>query len=243
MKAVAVVGFRGSGKTTLASMLIAELRRRGYRVAVVKHAKSGISPLAKDSGRLLEAGAERVLALSEGAWEELGRGSQGLSEALAILRGFDFLVAEGFKESFPGVRIAVVRDFGEAEELDDELVVAFASPGAKAVGEVRGKLLLPFSEVGRLADLVEERAFEPPAGLNCGRCRYGSCLSLARAILRGEASPLECTALRGARLEVNGVEVPLNPFVSRILSSLLLAFVRELKGVGEPRVIRVEVRV
>jgi len=35
---ISVVGKSGSGKTTLIEKLIPELKRRGYRVGVVKHA-------------------------------------------------------------------------------------------------------------------------------------------------------------------------------------------------------------
>ena len=38
MKVVGFAGFSGSGKTTLVEQLIPELRLRGLRVSVVKHA-------------------------------------------------------------------------------------------------------------------------------------------------------------------------------------------------------------
>ncbi len=49
----------GSGKTTLIEKLVAELKRRGYRIAVVKHHAhtTPIDGRGKDSWRFAEAGA------------------------------------------------------------------------------------------------------------------------------------------------------------------------------------------
>jgi len=62
MKVIAVAGRSGAGKTTLIRRLIAELRRRGWSAAVVKHCGSGfnLGGKDKDSSLYFRAGAEAV---------------------------------------------------------------------------------------------------------------------------------------------------------------------------------------
>ena len=38
---VSIVGYSGSGKTTLVEKMIPELKRRGWRVATIKHNRHG----------------------------------------------------------------------------------------------------------------------------------------------------------------------------------------------------------
>ncbi len=236
MKGVAVIGFKKSGKTTVAEALIRELAGRGYRVAAVKHAHGGLTLPEADSTRLLEAGAREVVAVSPGLTEHLARRDRELWEALSLLRGYDYVVVEGFKSRFPGMRIVAARTVEEALKFKGPLVLAYSGPVARL--EPRPELPAPVvdavSEAGRLADLVEERAFEVPPALDCGFCRYKSCIGLATAIARGEATIKECTVLSSrVRLVVDGEEIALNPFVQDILANVLGGIVATLKGVPE----------
>lgn len=244
VRAVAVIGFKGSGKTTVASYIVGELKRRGLRVAAVKHAHGGISVNDEDSGRLFGAGADRVIAVSDDVVEEYRRSRASLWEVISQLRGFDFAVFEGFKSEFPGVRLAVARNVEEARELLTPLTVAITGRVAK---EDHSGLPVPVfdleSEGERLVDFLLEKAFEPLPGLNCGFCRYGSCVTLAEAIARGEAGHGECTVLSSkVKLLVDGKPVELNPFVQDVFRNVVFALVGSLKGVGSSPS-RVELRV
>jgi molybdopterin-guanine dinucleotide biosynthesis protein B len=232
VKAVAVVGFKGSGKTALATKLVRILSSRGYRVAALKHAHVGLTLCPTDSAKLFEAGAVVALAVSQEAVETLERRSLTLSEALSLLRSYDFLVAEGFKESFPGVRVAVVRSGEELEKLMHPLTIAAYAPS----GGVASTSVPTYGsgEEEKLADLIEEKAFEPPAGLNCGSCRYGNCIALAAAVLKGEATVRDCAVLGSkVRVFVNGKPIELNPFVQNLFKKVITAIVSTLKGVPE----------
>ena len=59
---IGVAGWKNSGKTTLIVRLVTELRRRGYRVATVKHAHHDfdIDKPGADSFRHRQAGAMEV---------------------------------------------------------------------------------------------------------------------------------------------------------------------------------------
>ena len=63
---VSIVGRSNTGKTTLIEKLIPELRRRGYRVATIKHNIHGfdIDHEGKDSWRHKKAGARLTVIAS-----------------------------------------------------------------------------------------------------------------------------------------------------------------------------------
>ena len=65
---VSIVGKSDSGKTTLIEKLIAELTRRGFRVATIKHNRHGfdIDHEGKDSWRHKRAGAVATVVASPG---------------------------------------------------------------------------------------------------------------------------------------------------------------------------------
>jgi molybdopterin-guanine dinucleotide biosynthesis protein MobB len=96
---LAVCGYSGSGKTTLLEQLVPRLRRRGLRVAVLKHDAHGISvdTRGKDSDRIFRAGADVVISAPG---EELWRCHQEdrLAEVLALLLAYhDLVLVEGYK--------------------------------------------------------------------------------------------------------------------------------------------------
>jgi molybdopterin-guanine dinucleotide biosynthesis protein MobB len=97
MKAIAVVGTKKTGKTTVVTALVKSLSRYG-RVGTIKN-MAGHSINRGDTGRHFQAGAEVVIGLGEGQLR-LKRGGS-LHSALAELQeeGMDFAVVEGFKQS------------------------------------------------------------------------------------------------------------------------------------------------
>ena len=68
MRLIAVVGPGGTGKTSLIELLVAELKRRGLSVGVIKHCSRGftLDHQGKDSWRLKEAGSDGVGLVSPG---------------------------------------------------------------------------------------------------------------------------------------------------------------------------------
>ncbi|OGO42916.1 MAG: molybdopterin-guanine dinucleotide biosynthesis protein B, partial [Chloroflexi bacterium RBG_16_58_8] len=56
---ISIVGKSGSGKTTLLESLIAELKKRGHQVAIVKHSHhaNDLDTAAKDTWRFTRAGS------------------------------------------------------------------------------------------------------------------------------------------------------------------------------------------
>jgi molybdopterin molybdotransferase len=101
---VSIVGKSKSGKTVLMEQLIAEFKRRGYKVAAVKHSRGGIEMdhPGKDSWRFAQAGSDAVLVTSPGklAFVRSLDHDLNVEDILPIIgSGFDLVLVEGFKKS------------------------------------------------------------------------------------------------------------------------------------------------
>lgn len=102
--AVSFVAKSGTGKTTLLEKVIAELKKRGWKVGVIKHDahRFDIDHQGKDSHRLTAAGADTMLISSP---EKLAvvkkhRASPPIEELIAdYFSDADIILTEGFKKS------------------------------------------------------------------------------------------------------------------------------------------------
>jgi molybdopterin-guanine dinucleotide biosynthesis protein B len=100
---IGIAGWKNSGKTTLATRLIAELTGRGFRVASVKHAHHAfqIDDGETDSARHRRAGAAQVALVSSRRWaliaELAGAPEPSLEEVIARLDPCDLVIVEGYK--------------------------------------------------------------------------------------------------------------------------------------------------
>lgn len=109
---VGIAGFSGSGKTTLTVGLVAEFKRRGLRVATIKHDVHGfeMDRPGKDSWRHKKAGAAATIVTSPtqiGMVIDTDHDHQPW-ELMALLPGMDLIVVEGFKRA-PLPKIEVFR--------------------------------------------------------------------------------------------------------------------------------------
>ncbi|OGD21653.1 MAG: molybdopterin-guanine dinucleotide biosynthesis protein B [Candidatus Aminicenantes bacterium RBG_16_63_16] len=198
---IGIVGRSQSGKTGLIKGLIPELRKKGLRVAAVKHCPHGftLDLEGKDS------------------WEFMGAGSDGVGmvgpDRVAVIR----------KET-PGRRFSgsAARWFPEADIVLIEGGLAIA--GLKKI-EVLRKGEKPATAAADLLALVSEGPASGPAP----RFRRDEIGAIAGFL---EKSALE--AEPEIRVAVDGLELPLNPFVRTIFENTILGLVGSLKG-GEGR--------
>lgn len=107
-----VVGWSGSGKTSLLEGLVARLAGQGMRVNVVKHSHHDVElePPRKDSARLRMAGAAEVMLASPyrvAILRELrGAREPSLAEHLTRLAPADLTLVEGYKwERMPKLEV------------------------------------------------------------------------------------------------------------------------------------------
>lgn len=101
---VTFVGKSGSGKTTLIEAAVRELKKKGFRVAVVKHAHHGfeMDRPGKDSWRFAQAGSDIVMVSSPGRLAMLEHVEDELDYDQVISRigsEIDIILVEGFKQS------------------------------------------------------------------------------------------------------------------------------------------------
>jgi molybdopterin-guanine dinucleotide biosynthesis protein B len=98
---VSVVGKSGSGKTTFLEKLLPELKRRGYRVATVKHDTHGfdIDHPGKDTWRHAQAGADAVVISSPRRIALIQRldDEMSLDEIARYVQDVDIIITEGYK--------------------------------------------------------------------------------------------------------------------------------------------------
>lgn len=103
---VSIVAKSGTGKTTLLEKMIAELKRRRYRVGVVKHDahKFDIDYEGKDSWRLTKAGADTMLITSPAKVAMVKQHNSDEEPSLintvsTYCTDLDIVLTEGFKRS------------------------------------------------------------------------------------------------------------------------------------------------
>ena len=104
---VPVIGFiaySGTGKTTLLEKLIPELKLRGVRVAMIKHAHHhfDIDKEGKDSYRLRKAGADQMLIASDNRWALMTETPHSSFSLDTLIKKIDtqltdLILVEGFK--------------------------------------------------------------------------------------------------------------------------------------------------
>ena len=198
---ISIVGKSKAGKTTLLEGLIIELKRRGYKVAVIKHAGDDfeLDKVGKDSWRLSQAGSEVVavssphkLAVIRAVGRELG--PRELSGFIGW--DYDLILTEGFRQSsFPKIEV-------HCKEQGEGLLCPLQQLLAIVTDEPLDVDVPQFSrdEIQGLADLIENRL---------------------QAQRRED----------DIELFVNDVPIPLNPFLSTFMAKTLLAMVSALKMV------------
>ena len=119
---VSFVGNSGAGKTTLLEEVVRELKARGYRVAVIKHAHHDfqIDHEGKDSWRFAQAGSDCVVisSLAKVAMVQQCPTEPPLDELVDLVADrVDIVLTEGFHGSGkPQVLVARA-----AQEPDPEL--------------------------------------------------------------------------------------------------------------------------
>jgi molybdopterin-guanine dinucleotide biosynthesis protein B len=156
---VSVVGRSGVGRTTLLEKLIPELKRRGYRVATVKHhAHPGfeVDQPGKDTWRHARAGSEQVVLAAPDRVAAIRYVDHALTLdeiAASIIRDVDIILTEGYRGA-DKPKIEVVRAARGREPLcSPEDLLAIASDVALALGVP----CFDLDDAAGIVDLIEAR--------------------------------------------------------------------------------------
>lgn len=92
----------GTGKTTYLEKLVACLKERGLRIALIKHDAHGfeLDQPGKDSYRLREAGVDTMILSGPDQTVQISRhtaGEPSLKQLLSSIQGVDLILIEGYK--------------------------------------------------------------------------------------------------------------------------------------------------
>ena len=149
----AVSGVKNSGKTTMMEKLIAELSRRGLRVAAIKHDGHDFTPdvPGTDSWRFGQAGACGYAIYSPVRYALVRMTPTDERDFFPVFPEADVILLEGFKDSaYP--KIEVVRA-GNSERpvCDPATLLAVCSDLPLELGDIP---VLGLDDAERAADLI-----------------------------------------------------------------------------------------
>lgn len=159
---ISVVGWHNSGKTTFLEGLIPELKRRGLRVAVIKHARGGfeIDQPGTDTWRLAEAGADLVVISGESGLASIERRQSELPLEEIVSRlppQIDLVITEGYKGA-SAPKIEVMRsDTGAGPIAPPDELLAIVTDG-DLPNEGAPPAFCP-TDVMALADYLQAQGF------------------------------------------------------------------------------------
>jgi molybdopterin-guanine dinucleotide biosynthesis protein B len=229
LKAIGIVGYKDSGKTTLIQALAPELRCRGHKIAAVKHSSHGIDMEGKDTVKLTES-ADQVAFISPTESIALWKGAKVLEDILRYVDA-DIVLLEGFKTEKTFPKIACLKGEPEDRDLFDGLTLCAVGPGDEAQGF--HVPILDSDDIEKIADLVEEGAFKLP-NLNCEACGHETCYGLALEIMAGSKTVEDCVSLHPAvQVTINGQLLPMKPFISDLVRGALVGVLSSLKGFSQ----------
>jgi molybdopterin-guanine dinucleotide biosynthesis protein MobB len=166
---VSVVGKSDSGKTFLICGLVPELKRRGYRVATIKHDVHGfnIDHPGKDSWKHGQAGADTVVISSPQQVAMIEKVAQELTldQVIARITNVDIIISEGYKRNDkPKLEVfrSTVHDSPLCDSGDNLLAIA---------SDVRPELGVPvfaLDDFAGMADLIENKILLAGSEFNAG---------------------------------------------------------------------------
>jgi molybdopterin-guanine dinucleotide biosynthesis protein B len=210
--AVCVVGSKNSGKTTVAREIIAEMTRRGLRVAAAKHSHHNFSfsGEGRDTTLFQDAGARAVLFVGDDQTVCSRRSEEEENLQVALARcapDADVLVAEGWRRSaLPKVLVFLEEEKAKERE--------FPANVKAVVCPVKLDVEAPHFKPGQVSELVDYLL----------------------------AEVLQDTGGMTATIAVDGKYLPAKGFVQQFVASALLGMISSLKGGEDAETIEVSVR-
>ncbi len=252
---IGVVGFKNSGKTFTISYICNKLSNEGYRILPIKHIAHEdftiISNNKKDTTLLYHSCKGTGYVADSGELGIIIRDINvdiiDLSTKIRNIFNYDLIILEGFSRKIIHnsniIKIICIKDKRELENLNIDGIYIPCSL------TLQDKTILKIpEELDKLVYLVKTfikifKTYEKLPRIDCKKCGY-TCWKMAEKIYRGEKSFNDCKTLQeSVKIIVNEIEIPLNEFVRKLCTNIILGLIRSLKGVPENiNNIRIEIR-
>ena len=229
MRIIGIIGYKKSGKTTLALKISNELMKRGYKVAVVKHINEDLDLVNTDTSKYKEI-LTQVAAITPEESAIFFKGKRNLEEIIKYFEA-DIVLIEGFKKEKTFPKIVCLRDESEKTELFDGLQLCTASLTSKDMSSRVSEFnILNDEDIKKIAEIAINKSFKLP-NLDCGKCGYQDCYGLAQEIVKGNKTPDDCPSLEpSTSVKVNGKIISMNPFIAKIIKNTIVGLLSSLKG-------------
>ncbi|MFX0097582.1 MAG: molybdopterin-guanine dinucleotide biosynthesis protein B, partial [Candidatus Hodarchaeota archaeon] len=249
---LAVVGRKNTGKTSLVEFIVSGLNDMGYKVMTAKHVSEkrfSVDSEGTDTWRHREAGANPVFCVSENEIAVIMKRTKDEFSVKDIFRFVtkesDLLILEGFSRWILSdkeiAKIVLVKNNDEyrffCENTKGRILGIYSiNPTGNQIQKIEDAKDDILEKTRRF--LIEEKEVSDILSrlpmLDCGKCGFDSCLNFAREIHNGKAKIEDCSVVSAkeelsARIEVNGKEIPLQPFVSKIIYNTVAGMVSSLK--------------
>jgi molybdopterin-guanine dinucleotide biosynthesis protein B len=209
---ISIVGKSHSGKTTLLEKLIAELKRRGYKVAIVKHShhKDDLDVAEKDTWRFTRAGSE-LSAINSLDHLAIHRQMDNYFDpqdiSSFILWDYDIILTEGFKgSSYPKIEVHRAEQ-GKELLTDPKLLLAVVTDEKLDVNVPQ----LSRDDVPGIADIIEKK-------------------------ITADNSKTDLD------LVINGTRASITPQMKDLLARTLSAMIPDLQKNGEIKTLHISMR-
>ena len=209
---ISFIGRHNSGKTTILEKVIRGLKKKGYKVAVIKHHKGDfeLDIQGKDTWRLAEAGSDVVVISSPQKTAVIRQTEQELTLDRIkemVWEGMDIVISEGYKfDNKP--KIEVFRS-----EVSDRIL----------------------SDEKDLVALVTDRKFD----INVPQFSFDEAEGIVELIIDKYLRNVACAEVS---LSVNGVPLEMKPFIQDMFINTISGLVAALHGTEDAREIKVTIR-
>lgn len=238
MKIIMIKGITQTGKTTTAEAVIRELRKRGYSVGSVKdiHFEAfTMETEGTNTDRHKKAGAHPVTGRGIHETDVMFNYKMDIDDILDFYHT-DYVVLEGDS----GANCPNIITGKTIEDLDyqyNELTIAVSGVVANEINEYRDiPVINGVTDIKRLVDYIEEKApnrmpnYSPDCCTACGM----TCRERLSKVLRGEADMEPCIRYgQDVQLFVDGEEIPMVPFVKKMLRNVSNGIVSTFDGYKE----------
>ncbi len=248
MKAIGIIGYHHTGKTTLAAALISALAQKGFQVASIKDIHDEEYRADKEgsnSWKHSQAGAAQVFARGLRDAALIFNRPPDLPRMLGLLSA-EWLIIEGLKDAAVP-KIVCADDTAQADELIDDTVFALCGRMAAQTASYKGLPVFSLEkQLPELSDLAVKTALDilPQSDPDCCSACGKSCHQMAADIVQGRAQRSDCVLdhQNSLEIEIGGQPLTIVPFVQNLLRDIVLAFVANLKGIGDSQDINIKIR-